>query len=197
MEAIFSFTLKFVKTCNVSVLSAMVNTVYHKCWDLEGSQHSGSKEVTSTLCAFRRKRSYPYLSWISNWGLPVCGDDYSVRGWGKNGAIPLYSSMRIPGARLVGIWGFFPALSTCATGFLARPLSAVNREQGGQQVKPKMWHQHDDERLGRDIHWACHRCLVRFFTILHENFPVSRLASKAAICYSSPSANGGALIILR
>lgn len=60
-----------------------------------------------------------------------------------------------------------------------------------------MWHQHDDERLGRDIHWACHRFLVRFFTILYENFPVSRLASKAAICYSSPSASGGALIILR
>lgn len=111
--------------------------------------------------------------------------------------MPLYSGMHIPGARLVGIWGFFPALSICATGFPAWPLSVVSREQAGHQVKPKIWQQPDDERFGRNMHWACHRCPVRIFTILCENFPVSTLASKAAICYSSLSASGRALIILR
>lgn len=162
----------------------------------------GSAEVTSLWeqgCHFYivslQKESLSLLNFklgsANVWGW------YSVGGWGKNGAVPFYSGMHIPGAKLVGIWGFFPALSMSATGFLARPLNVVNREQDGHQVKPKIWHQHDDERLGWDMHWACHRFPVRFFRILCENFPVSRLASKAAVCYSSPSTSGRVLIILK
>lgn len=78
------------------------------------------------------------------------------------------------------------------------------REQAACQVKPEIQHWDGTAGLGRDMHWACHRFSVSFFTPLWETFSVSRLVSKATCIivntagwdlFSSPSSSGRVVII--